>query len=269
MTMSDRKYIQAVDAKRRAMEKRYVPLIRRALNRQVQEIISMIRPDNMYAVDPMPSREGIEKLFVDLYQKVGVAFANDVYSEIKNGTKADPTIPGFQSEAEKIKNKWKIFLRNFARTEAADRITSITGETRKQALRIIKATIDKGVEEGIGALRIAENIEKQLNAVLIPMNYWRALRIARTEVIGAANLGSMVGARDTGEEMEKRWISMIDNKTRPDHIEMNGRRVGLHDKFDVGGVMMDYPGDQTAPPEQVINCRCTVAFKVKKIDYGI
>ncbi len=268
--MSDKKYIRSVEAKRKAFEKRYNVLIRRALNRQVKEIISQIRPDNVFGVNPEPSKDEIEKVFTDLYQKVGVAFAKDIYTNVKDNTKAaDPTLPGFESETEKIVNRWKIYLRNFARTEAGNRIVSITGETKKQALRIIRATIDKGIEEGIGALGIADNIEKALNSVMIDMNYWRALRIARTEVIGASNLGSIVGARDTGEQMDKIWISKIDNKTRQDHIEMNNKKVKLEEKFDVAGVMMNHPGDLSAPPEQVINCRCTVAFKVRKIDYGI
>ena len=47
-----------------------------------------------------------------------------------------------------------------------------------------------------------------------------------------------------------------------DHVSVDGVKVGLDDLFLVssrhGEDRMMYPGDATASPENLINCRCTI-----------
>ena len=46
---------------------------------------------------------------------------------------------------------------------------------------------------------------------------------------------------------------------------MDNQSVGLEEMFDIGGERMDHPGDPVGSAENVINCRCAIAFKVKKL----
>jgi SPP1 gp7 family putative phage head morphogenesis protein len=91
----------------------------------------------------------------------------------------------------------------------------------------------------------------------------RATTIARTEVIGAQNRGSldqMVAADLPGM---KNWLATRDTKTRPSHAAANGQSVpitGPDREFSVGGVSMDGPHDPSAPPGETINCRCTLTY---------
>ena len=99
---------------------------------------------------------------------------------------------------------------------------------------------------------------------------WRALRIARTEVLSASNEGMMMGAAEMGEAMTKIWLSTgypgPGGHMREDHEAMNDVAVDVNEPFTLpDGVQMDYPGDPDAPPEHVINCRCSIAFEVKKL----
>lgn len=91
----------------------------------------------------------------------------------------------------------------------------------------------------------------------------RATMIARTEVIGAQNrgsLGQMVAADMPGR---KNWLATRDSRTRPSHANANGQTAaltGTDTTFTVGGVSMDGPHDTTAPARETINCRCTLTY---------
>lgn len=60
----------------------------------------------------------------------------------------------------------------------------------------------------------------------------------------------------------KRWDAILDDKTRDDHVEVNGAVVPIDEPFIVGGYEMMYPGDESlgAGPEEIVNCRCSVEY---------
>lgn len=90
----------------------------------------------------------------------------------------------------------------------------------------------------------------------------RALVIARTEVIPAANAASLeqVQLAFTDEECSKEWLTTTDDRTREAHRKADGQRVPINQSFTVGGEALPYPGWPGGSPENVIQCRCTVAF---------
>lgn len=93
----------------------------------------------------------------------------------------------------------------------------------------------------------------------------RARRIARTEVISAANgaqhevAGAVAGS---GEVMTKTWLATFDRRTRPSHADAAGQTVAFDQPFVVGGAELEYPGDPSGPAEEVVNCRCTITYEV-------
>ena len=98
---------------------------------------------------------------------------------------------------------------------------------------------------------------------------WMALRIARTEVTGAANWAALQGLTQTKYKVRKEWISIDDERTRRtppdafDHLEMDGVTVAKDESFEQNGVSLLFPGDPNAQPVgksagMVINCRCAV-----------
>jgi uncharacterized protein with gpF-like domain len=64
---------------------------------------------------------------------------------------------------------------------------------------------------------------------------------------------------------QKEWISVQDDRTRDSHLIMDGVVVPITDKFEVPatsqttGGWLEYPGDPSADPSEVCNCRCTTA----------
>lgn len=120
-----------------------------------------------------------------------------------------------------------------------------------------------GMEAGEGIPELAARVEES-----VEVSSRRAVTIARTEVISAANAGSMDLARVYQPYMpvRKEWLCTHDARTRPAHLAANGQEVGLDEQFTVGGASLDFPGDPGGPPGQVINCRCAVLFNESPID---
>ena len=229
--------------------------LKSVLNKQYKNLD--IRPDN-YS-DPnltnQITEEPIEKAFRYLYMSVGMDFASGVF----RGVKGHKTGMMFKAEDDPI-DEWMDQLQWYIKNKAGKRITSITKESRRQAVKIIQDTLDETIAEGLGADQTARIIRKTLIEQGIQLNQWRALRIARTEVMTASNQGSFIGAQSAGAEF-KYWIATHDQRVRDTHLEVeqqNPKRID--EAFIVGGIPAECPGDPDLPAEEVINCRCAIAF---------
>lgn len=86
----------------------------------------------------------------------------------------------------------------------------------------------------------------------------RAERIARTEVVGAANAGSLETMKQLGA-VGKEWLTSRDDKVRETHDQLDGVQVGIDDSFLTSdGEQLRFPGDPSAGPAAIINCRCAI-----------
>lgn len=137
------------------------------------------------------------------------------------------------------------------------RITEVTETTRRQ---IVNA-VDRGYRDGLGQRGVADAILD-----LVPsLSATRANVIARTETHGAANYGSQEAAKQTGLPMQKEWLAADDERTRETHREADGKKESMDGKFSVGNAELAFPGDPEGGadyPEEVINCRCTLAYVI-------
>jgi uncharacterized protein with gpF-like domain len=132
------------------------------------------------------------------------------------------------------------------------RITSIAETTREQII----GAVERGFQQGLGQ----QGVAKYVNDLIPQFTRARAGVIARTETHGAANYGAQGAAAETGLALRKVWIAAEDERTRPDHVAADGQTVEMDDAFQVGDSSMQFPGDPTAPADQVINCRCVHGF---------
>jgi F like protein len=87
-----------------------------------------------------------------------------------------------------------------------------------------------------------------------------AQMVADTEIRAAYNAGTLAAAeadqRDLGQTLFKTWHARLDSRCRDAHRAANGQTVLLDVPFVVGGELLHFPGDPTASPAQIINCRC-------------
>lgn len=102
---------------------------------------------------------------------------------------------------------------------------------------------------------------------LTEASYKQALRIARTEggrAQSTAKQKAYKEATDKGVEMEKRWLSTLDKKTRHSHQELDGQTVAVDGQFNFNGHKADGPR-LFKRASLDINCRCTTVAVVNGI----
>lgn len=258
-------YWQVVESKRNRYLERMRIYFRSVLNKQFRQLADKIDSTN-YSSDTIletMTKEPIEKAFKYLYLTVGVDFARSAFNGLKSSAK------GYliKENEEDMIDEWYEYLLNFVSTRAAKKIVSVAKGSRDIAMAIIKATLEQTLDEGLGADATARAIRKNLVKQGVEMNQWRALRIARTEVMSASNIGTHAAAQATNLPMDKYWIATYDNRTRDTHRVMEEQNPRpMEEPFLVGGVWpAECPHDPDLPPEEVINCRCTIAYSVKDI----
>ena len=125
-------------------------------------------------------------------------------------------------------------------------------------MKKINAETLQGILQGESMDKIAK---RMMNVQ--EMNKTQAIRSARTIVTGAENKGrqdSYARAEADGIILQKEWISTNDGRTRHSHAMLDGAIVDQDKKFGNG---LMFPGDPSGRPEEVWNCRCSVAAVVK------
>lgn len=118
----------------------------------------------------------------------------------------------------------------------------------------VQDSIHTGILKGESVPKIASRIQQVTES-----DRATAIRNARTSITSAYNQGQMATferAAKMGIEVKKEWIATNDIRTRDSHAQLNGIRVGWDDKFPNG---LKCPADPSGRPEEVYNCRCSMA----------
>lgn len=128
-------------------------------------------------------------------------------------------------------------------------------------LRWNKQKITSVITQAVLQGKSIPDISKDMQTVAA-MNKVSAVRTARTAMTAAENSGRQVvyeRAANMGIKVKKEWIATLDGRTRHSHGMADGQRVEINGKFSVGSSKLRYPGDPQGAPEEVYNCRCTMA----------
>ena len=143
---------------------------------------------------------------------------------------------------------------------AFDKLIAGGRDIRWQEGQIQSATL-QSILQGESIPHMAHRIADTMGET----NHKASIRYARTAITGAQNAGRQDAyrrAEDMGIELKREWIATIDNRTRHAHRELDGQIRGVEEPFEneIGEIM--FPGDPAADPENVWNCRCTLASVV-------
>ena len=117
------------------------------------------------------------------------------------------------------------------------------------------------------AIILGESPEKMRRRVqaVTKQCIWQARRVAQTErtrVQGQAKMESSMEAEEMGINVYNEWIARMRN-TRDTHAALNGQKRLPGEPFESpSGALLRYPGDPSAPPEEVINCYCQLRTRV-------
>ena len=125
----------------------------------------------------------------------------------------------------------------------------------------VTSSLTQGILQGESIDKLAKRMRS-----VADMDYRASIRNARTAMTGAQNAGRQAGyerAQDMGIDTEKQWLATMDNRTRHEHAVLDGQHVPVDENFKVGVYEIEYPGDPSADPEMVYNCRCTMICRIK------
>ncbi|WP_309317401.1 phage minor head protein [Streptomyces salinarius] len=145
-------------------------------------------------------------------------------------------------------------------------------ETTEHLLRAVGDRLaDRAVQalaEGLDEGEDVEALRARLRAVFdtegAQLGETREERIARTESARAWNTATLAAAQELSgpdRPLVKQWRTRGDTLVRDAHDDADGQLRLLDEPFTVAGVQMSAPGDPTAPPELVINCRCVLRLE--------
>ena len=138
---------------------------------------------------------------------------------------------------------------------------AFAGESVDSLLRSLRNTwgsyLSQGIREGMTINQLTEEVERVFRGT-DKIDWWRARRIARTESVGAANMGTNAAYKQANVPY-KTWVTMRDGLVRNSHRPMDLVSVPTVDKFRLPtGVEGEGPGDPNMGPREICNCRCTI-----------
>lgn len=142
--------------------------------------------------------------------------------------------------------------------QAGSQVTGIAATTQLNVMRVIR----KAHEEGL----TIPDTAKAIRAGMKQASAARATLIARTEIVGAVNGGSLAAVQivsdATGAKYTKVWLTSpgAQYPRHEDYDGLDGQTVDLDGSFDVGGDALEFPGDPSGSAEEVCNCRCTMVY---------
>lgn len=146
---------------------------------------------------------------------------------------------------------------------------------KKWNAKFINSQVTQGILQGESmdkiAKRIFPEIQKKDESGLVKRNKQAAIRNARTMTTAAENKGrqdSYEKAQDDGVIMVREWIATHDERTRDWHRELDGIETEVNQAWSNGIGDIMFPGDPSADPANVYNCRCAMRVKVKGFNWN-
>jgi len=264
--LNRQQHIQEVAAIQRRYETKYFPIVKRAIQLEIDRVISIIKSHGVdearrYITNHLDSKQ-IPGVISGLYQEVGLRFARRQWMDF-NKQKAKSRVVVYDQKRFGFSQQWADAIQQYLREHLTDKITfGIAETTREGLLNVLNESINKGwgIDQTVQALEG------------LPLSGTQAARIVRTEITRASNAGIYSAGATNDFEQTKEWISAHDNRTRGNkpqdhasHVAFDGQTINYEDYFvdQINGDYLRFPGDPIASAASTINCRCVIALVIK------
>jgi hypothetical protein len=237
---------------RRKYERIHKRKIFNALQEQLKDVLKEV---NVGILDVLPQKintivsdKSIKKAFYNLYNDVGWEF-------YQTGRKS------LDDEVER--SLWDQTFEKVIEAETGSRITFITDYSKEILMNTAKDVLRIGQEQGLGVMEMERLLRERLTTDFTRFSRLRSLRIVQTEVMSASNYATMKAGNESGLNMLKVWLTAPIGVAKTERHAvipgLDGQKRRKGEPFNVGGVMMQYPGN--GPADQVINCRCSLSWE--------
>lgn len=258
---SKRRYRFAINQKRDRLAKKFLLSLKRHWKKESMMMKRALKDPDISQVQTHVDRildiseKSLKSVIEDNIKKTIRLFGKDILklkSYYKLQTKDENT-------------KFESALNEYVNTQVGLRIQNIKRTSRKRVIREVRQVISDGLAEG----DVQTLVSNKIASIYSEFNRARALTIVRTETGMAQNFAHLEAAKAIDEpSLKKTWIATGDDRSRDSHLDMHNESVGLNEKFSVssddGVVLMDGPGDASAPAAEIINCRCVLTFEREK-----
>ena len=248
MNKIDKQLINRIDTQLTKREIKYARKLARELNKTFDEIIIRIENNNLNLSD-LELAHAIALNAIALERSVTI----NIFSKIQ----ADYFNSKFNTNFSVSESAIEIFKLEYAVNNTLELSKLKADTTFNQIKKLIQD--DLTVNPEFNPNNLAKKI-RQLKTLSKP----RALMIARTETHSMASYSqhktALLFQSELGLPMFKTWSPVLDKRTRKTHQAMKGKTVPINEKFKVGGSLLDYPGDPSGEPKEVINCRCVLLY---------
>ena len=258
-------YWLKVERLRRTLDKKYSSLFFGVLKSELENFARSVKRDGASAavsgLGAVAWDDRIMPIMRQMYREVATIFGNATFRAVSVDSKKAANPYGlndeFLNEITSFLIQWGFLL------------ASLMTKTTKDRLIVI---VNDAMAQGLSNEEIAKLV---LSDPQIQYAKYRSVMIARTEVMRSSNYAALKGAEKLPFQVDKIWISTRDARTRRipkdffDHWNMDGQIVAYNEPFissdKVGRpIVVDAPGDPTAPKGFTINCRCAVGFIPKR-----
>ena len=138
------------------------------------------------------------------------------------------------------------------------------GRMRRWDRKQVQSALAQSIVQG----ESIPNIAKRLAKTVGESDMKAAVRNARTMTTSAESAGRDMAfheAEEDGIQLKRRWVATLDDRTRLEHRLLDGQERGVDEDFEIDGYRIYEPGDPSAEPEMVYNCRCSIIAVVLDI----
>lgn len=210
-------------------------LLEKRLNRKLLAIVTQIT--QKLALDPFYNPRGYDGEIQKAYKEYITAILRLGEQEIIR----NPNVELTESVIGVNKLERIIEERSFRASQAT--LNHLHGE--------VMPHIREGISEGKTLGKTGKLLEKEFR----DMSRGGLMRISRTETQSVYNQSKIETMQASSVVWYKKWVSSGLDNMRESHAELDGEIVPVDEPFSNG---LMYPGDESGPPEEVINCACTL-----------
>ena len=209
------------------------------------------------------NKDAIRNLLLKYYRMINRKFGYQIRTNnVKMCEKIEVKNVNFDSEIDK---QLDVYSQNHSE-EQADIISQTNIREQQEIVQRIRA------EAALAGVLLTDNEVAEQASELLDQKYdARIDTIAATEVqnvseqtkyIEATVIGGLLVGMNVENPLKKRWVSVLDERTRQEHVNADGQVVMASDPFLVGSYKLMQPGDTSlgAGLETIINCRCNAVY---------
>lgn len=131
-----------------------------------------------------------------------------------------------------------------------DKKVDIFNEINETTFKKLQKEFSESLADGENRPQLVKRIENTFGNI----SKSRAATIARTEVLGATQKGTIEGYQQANLQI-KIWVTVGDSDVRDSHAAQDGEERPINDTFSNG---LMFPGDPNGSASEVINCRCSI-----------